>query len=142
MKTKNNGNRFDTLAPCGVYCGACPSFNKTCNGCSSEDKNQDRCSKWGCKIRVCCYNEKGLDYCIDCEQFPCKVIDKKFNTHQGDQRYQYRHEIPKVFNRLKTMSIGDYLEFQKQRWRCRSCGGTVYFYYYRCNTCGKEQMIK
>ena len=138
----NSGNRINELAPCGAYCGACPSFNKTCNGCASEDKNQDGCSKWGCKIRDCCYNIKGLDYCIYCEQFPCKLLNRKFNSHQSDPRYTYRHEVTVVFEKLKTMSLEDYFEFQKQRWKCKSCGGVVYFYHYKCNTCGKEQMIK
>ncbi len=134
--------RINELAPCGAYCGACPSFNKTCNGCASDDKDQDRCSKWSCKIRDCCYNQKGLDYCIYCEQFPCKIINKKFSSHQGDPRYTYRREIPDVFAKLKTMSLEDYFEFQKQRWKCKSCGGTVYFYHYKCDKCGKERMIK
>ena len=140
---KNVSNRFDTLAPCGVYCGACPSFDKTCNGCASDDKNQDRCSKWSCKIRDCCYNQKGLDYCIYCEQFPCKIINKKlFSSHKGDPRYTYRYEIPDVFIRLKNMGVKKYLDFQIQRWKCKVCDGTIQFYLYKCNKCGKEQMIK
>jgi len=35
----------NALAVCGVYCGACPSFNKTCLGCSCENKDQERTSK-------------------------------------------------------------------------------------------------
>lgn len=141
LNSKKN-NRFDTLGPCGVYCGACPSFDKTCKGCASEDKDQDRRSKWGCLIRDCCYNQKGLDYCIYCEQFPCKMINKKFRTHQGDPRYKYRHEIPDIFSRLKNMDIDKFLDFQRQRWKCNECNGTVQFYSYKCNKCGKEQMIK
>lgn len=134
--------RINELAPCGVYCGACPSFNKTCKGCASDNKDQDRCSKWSCKIRNCCYTIKELDYCIHCEEFPCKIINKKLiNSHKGAAKFTYRHEIPDVFSKLKTMSLEDYFEFQKQRWKCKSCEGTVYFYHYKCNTCGREQMI-
>ena len=135
--------RINELAPCGAYCGACPSFNKTCNGCASENKDQDRCSKWGCIIRDCCYNQKGLDYCIYCEQFPCKIINKKiYSSHQGDPRYTYRRELPDVFAKLKAMSLKEYFEFQKQRWKCKSCDGTIRFYHYKCDKCGKEMMIK
>lgn len=144
MKTSNNdNNRFNTLAPCGVYCGACPSFNKSCKGCACNDINQDRCSKWSCKIRDCCYNEKGLDYCIDCDEFPCKIINKKlFSTHKDDPRFTYRHEIPEIFAGLKNIDLENYLDFQKQRWICKECGGTIQFYIYKCNKCGREQMIK
>ena len=136
-------NRFDELAPCGVYCGACPAFNKTCNGCASDDKNQSRRSKWGCKIRNCCYDQKELDYCVNCEQFPCKIFNNKLlSTHQDDPRFTYRYEIPDIFAKLKTMSVENYLDFQIQRWKCNSCSGTIQFYTYKCNKCGKEQMIK
>lgn len=136
------GDKYNTLAPCGVFCEACPSYNKTCKGCGSDDKNQGRCSKWSCKIRNCCYNEKGLEYCIDCTQFPCRIIHKKLlDTHRDDPRFAYRHEIPEVFPKLRTMGLDSYLNFQTQRWKCDSCGGTTQFYLYKCRNCGKEQII-
>ena len=49
------------LAPCGVWCGACPSFKKTCLGCASEDPKQKRTSKWGCRIRVCAYDKEKIE---------------------------------------------------------------------------------
>jgi len=130
------------LAPCGVFCGACPSFNKTCLGCASKSKEQKRTSKWGCKIRDCCYNIEEKDFCIDCIQFPCKKHRKKLlDTHQGDPKFRYRHEIPEIFKKMKEMSIEDYFEYQKQRWSCPSCGGIVNFYHYKCSKCGKEVFI-
>jgi len=85
----------------------------------------------------------GLNYCINCEQFPCKIVSKKlFSSHKDDPRYTYRYEIPDTFARLKNLGVASYLEFQKQRWRCSSCGGTIQFYLYKCNKCGKEHMIK
>jgi hypothetical protein len=139
----NNKNKNDELAPCGIFCGACPSFNKSCKGCGSEDKEQKRLSKFNCQIRVCCYTDMQLDFCIDCEQFPCKIIDKKLiNSHPGDTRYTYRHEIPEILIKLKTMSLDNYVEFQTQRWKCKSCGGTIQFYIYNCNKCGNKQLIR
>jgi len=135
--------KYYELAPCGVYCGACPSFDKTCLGCASEDKTQDRCSKWGCKIRNCCYNLKVLDYCVSCEQFPCKIFNKKLrSTHQDDPRFTYRYELPELLNKLKTLGVKSYINFQRQRWKCDSCGGTIRFYHYKCDKCGKEAMVK
>lgn len=135
--------RILELAPCGVYCGACPAFNKTCRGCASEDRNQNRCNKWGCKIRNCCYDQKKLDYCVDCEQFPCKIIDKKLiRSHPYEPSYKYRHEIPVVFSNLKMMNIESYLEYQRQRWKCDSCGGRIIFYHYTCENCGQMQVVE
>lgn len=138
----NKDKIFNELAPCGVYCGACPSYNKTCLGCASNDKTQDRCSKWTCKIRNCCYNKKELKYCINCEQFPCKTHKKKIiDSHPDDLRFTYRHEIPRIFVKLKKISIQEYYDFQKQRWKCDSCEGTIKFYHYKCDKCGKGLMI-
>ena len=130
------------LAPYGVFCGACPSFNKTCLGCATDSKEQERTSKWGCKIRNCCYKIEEKNFCIDCSQFPCKKYrNKLLDTHQGDPKYKYRHEIPEIFERMKEIGIHNYLKFQKQRWSCPECGGMVHFYHYICSKCGKELRI-
>ncbi len=132
-------NLPNELAPCGVFCGACPSFNKTCIGCASDSKEQKRTSKWGCKIRNCCYNIEEITFCIYCNQFPCKKYKKKLlDTHQEDPKYRYRHEIPEIFKKLKEVGIHNYLKLQKQKWSCLHCGGTVHFYHYTCSKCGKE----
>jgi hypothetical protein len=135
--------KYDELAPCGVYCGACPSFKKSCLGCAPEDKNQTRGSKWGCKIRNCCYNQQILGYCADCDRFPCLIFTKKLlSVHQDDPRFTYRFELPWLVARYKAAGLDDYISFQKPRWKCEACGGTVRFYHYTCDTCGKEKMIK
>lgn len=135
--------RIVELAPCGVYCGACPAFNKTCKGCASEDRDQNRNGKWSCKIRTCCYDQKKLNYCVDCGQFPCKIIDKKLiRSHLHEPRYKYRHEIPYVFSNLKRMNVKNYLEYQQQRWKCDSCGGRIVFYNYTCESCDLFQVVE
>ena len=141
MKTKKI--RINELAPCGVYCAACPSFHKSCNGCASQKQNQQRQSKFYCKIRLCCYEEKQLNFCSDCDQFPCQKIQQKLvKSHPGDLRFTYRHEILTLAAKLKSMTLNEQLEFRKKRWRCNSCGGTIHFYHYKCDRCGKEQIIR
>ncbi len=138
----NRDYRVNELAPCGVYCGACPSFNKTCKGCSSED-NQKRKSKFSCKIRICCYENKKFNYCIHCSEFPCKLINNKLlNTYTGDIRFTYRHEIPKIFPELLSLGLLKYIEFQKNRWKCKSCGEKIMFYHNKCSGCGKKISIE
>lgn len=134
--------RINELAPCGVFCGACPSFGKTCFGCPAEDKNQKRISKWSCKIRSCCYKTHNLDYCIYCDEFPCKIINKKlFETHVDDPRFAYRHEITRIFPKLLILGEEQYLQYQKDRWICPICAGRVLFYKYRCADCGRNEIV-
>ncbi len=139
---QQSDKRYRQLAPCGVFCEACPSFDKTCLGCGSEKKEQNRISKWTCRIRICCY-KRGLNYCIHCDEFPCKIIRKKLlDTHHDENKFTYRHEIPAVFKRLKSMTVEDYLAWQRKRWSCNSCDGMIKFYDYTCNRCGKEILVK
>ncbi len=136
MKMKKIPNE---LAPCGVFCGACPSFPKTCLGCASKSKEQSRKSKWGCKIRVCCYDTKKLNFCVECQEYPCTIYRKKLlDKHQGDIMYKYRHEIPDIFKQQFNVDMDQYLKNQEDRWACPNCDGTVKFYYYECDKCGNK----
>jgi hypothetical protein len=128
----------DSIAPCGVYCGACPSFERSCLGCRSENREQKRSSKWGCRIRQCCFG-KGLDFCNQCEDYPCKPWLRKLpDSHPGDARFAYRHEVGDNLQRLKEMGVDGWLEEQKRKWQCPRCGGVVRFYHYRCSDCGYQ----
>lgn len=132
----------NNVAPCGVYCGACPSFQISCKGCGSEDKNQKRTSKWTCKIRVCCFEKYDYGFCIECDQFPCKVYSKKLSqSHRKDERFKYRHELPQNQQKIKQIGIKQWLKEQKTRWQCPNCGGTIKFYHYKCSECGLEKQV-
>jgi hypothetical protein len=134
-------NNPNELAPCGVFCGACPSFNKTCFGCTSDNQKQQRKSKWNCRIRICCYEKMELFFCGDCEQFPCDKVSKKLiHSHPGETKFKYRHEIPENMTKFKELGLEDYLEYQRRKWSCPSCGGRVVFYKYSCVDCGKESI--
>ena len=66
---------------------------------------------------------------------------KLLNTHPGEIRFTYRHEIPANCPKLKDMGLKEYFEFQKQSWKCKLCGGKILFYHYKCSVCGKGQII-
>lgn len=130
------------LAPCGIFCGACPSFPQTCFGCPSEDISQNRSSKWQCEIRKCCYGWKNLNYCIHCTEFPCNTVKWKLTeTHIGAPKFAYRHELLKTFPKLLELGENGYHQYQKDRWVCPDCGGRVIFWKYRCKNCGKEDIV-
>ena len=137
MDTENL-NILPELAPCGVYCGACPSYGKSCFGCPSE-KSQKRKSKWSCNLRTCCYTVKNKNYCFECGQFPCEAFRKKLlDSHMGDSRFKYRHEVIENFKKLAELGIEQFIEYQNTKWLCSSCNGRIQWYYYKCNQCGKE----
>jgi hypothetical protein len=129
------------IAPCGIYCGGCPSFEKTCLGCSSQiqDGNQKRKSKWGCRIRRCCYEDKDLDFCSACEEFPCqKVHQKLLDSHPNDPRFNYRREIVENLILLDELGIKVFLREMDEKFTCPNCGVQVVWYHYHCTECGKR----
>lgn len=126
------------LAPCGVFCGACPSFGKSCHGCSSE-KKQKRTSKWGCKLRTCCYSVKKLNFCFECDEFPCQKYRRKLpDAHPGDPKFDYRHEVLENFKKFAELGLEGYLKYQNEKWSCPSCRGRGHWYHYKCSQCGMK----
>ena len=56
------------LGRCGFYCGACPTYLKGgCPGCEEAHVTGD------CFTRDC-VKERGLDFCGQCQHFPCDTI--------------------------------------------------------------------
>ena len=129
----------DEMGPCGVFCGACPSQGRTCKGCGSEDREQQRTSKWGCKIRRCCHTDRDLDHCGLCEEHPCGLVEAKLlRPHPDDPRYQYRRAALASIGVLRAVGVRGWLAGEEARWRCPDCGGRVHFHAYVCSSCGSD----
>lgn len=80
-----------------------------------------------------------LDYCGFCEDFPCEKVDKKLlDTHKGDDRFRYRHEIPREMEKMRKIGVDEFIRMKARECTCPKCGGIVYFYHYKCSGCGKE----
>ena len=69
------------ISCCGFYCKTCKEFVKgLCKGCKIgyEDLSRD-INKAKCKIKICCYRDKQLITCADCEDLEeCTLIPKRF----------------------------------------------------------------
>lgn len=110
------GNRM--VAVCGLNCKECDIFQASknreiaqkivewfkkerdtdvkiedirCLGCKG-----DRAKRWSpdCWILKCCVDEKGLEFCCQCEDFPCEKLE---DWAEGSKRYG------EALNRLKEM---------------------------------------
>ena len=68
------------VAPCGLYCGECLGFQEgKCGGCVSRE---GLCLKYSkvCSIYECCAEKRKHRFCSECRDFPCRKIDRFFNT--------------------------------------------------------------
>lgn len=87
MKMPKENIDTTMFAPCGMNCLVCYKHcyhKKPCAGCLNSDKGKpEHCRK--CKIKDC-IKDKGLSYCFECSDYPCKLIknlEKSYN-----KRYQ------------------------------------------------------
>jgi hypothetical protein len=118
-------NKIVLTAPCGLDCFNCPTYEGNitgewkirtseflkipveetpCKGCRDEKGNckfapNNHCTTWDC------VHEKGVAYCHECTDFPCKLL---MPTLQGAN---FPHNM-KVYNlcRMKLMGIEKWIE--------------------------------
>ena len=80
MKNFKRENLLFSL--CGLNCGLCPmNLNQNCPGCGGGQGNQS------CSIAKCSLQHKNVEYCYQCENYPCPKYDHidefdSFITHQ------------------------------------------------------------
>lgn len=133
---------LDLVSYCGIYCGACPGFHRgRCKGCRATENKQTRKGSCGYGMRKCC-EDKGLDYCGPCDQYPCSKINKLINSQKGRKEYDYRHNIPKNFEMIRKEGLATWLESQVKKWRCPECGGQGVFYNLICWDCKNPLEVK
>ena len=118
-------NKIELTAPCGLDCFNCPAFESniteeyktqvsgflkipreetSCKGCRDEKgycrfATGKHCATWDC------VQEKGVTYCYECNDFPCKLL---MPSQQGAQ---FPHNM-KVYNlcRMKLIGIDKWIE--------------------------------
>ena len=142
------------LAPCGLYCGVCAihiadrdnnlkfkeklvdvykPFSKTvddikCKGCLSENQEDIFGYCKICPIRDC-VKSKGFESCHQCDDFPCKLIDR-FPIPVG------KKVILRAIPRWKELGIEKWVEEEEKRYHCPECGNPLFRGAKRCNNCG------
>jgi hypothetical protein len=123
------------FAPCGMNCLACYVHLKTkkpCDGCLGNDKNKpERCRT--CEIKNCCI-EKGIQYCFECNEYPCKRIknlEKSYNKRYGASLIENSRMV-------KEKRIAYFQQTEAQKWTCQDCGGIISIHDKICSECHKK----
>ncbi|MFX0006191.1 MAG: DUF3795 domain-containing protein [Promethearchaeota archaeon] len=144
----------DLLAPCGLYCGVCAihiadrdsnlkfknilvdvykPVSKTaddikCTGCMSENQEGIFGYCKSCPIRDCIL-KKGFYSCSQCDDFPCKYIDR-FPIPVG------KRVILRAIPRWKEIGTEKWVEEEEKRYHCPECNNSLFRGAKRCNKCG------
>jgi hypothetical protein len=141
----------ELLAPCGLWCGVCSIYvahrdNNTkfkekllpvyrgfakdvddiaCTGCLSDGTVFPVCRV--CAIKKCC-EEKNIEGCYQCEEFPCKFIDN-FPIPVG------KKVIHRAIPFWREHGTERFVEGEKKRYHCPECGNPLFRGAKRCNKC-------
>ncbi|MCH1984120.1 DUF3795 domain-containing protein [Ruminococcus sp. OA3] len=120
------------FAPCGMNCMVCYKHcyhKKSCAGCLNCDKGKpEHCQK--CRIKDC-VKEKGITYCCECTEFPCKQIkslEKSYNT-------RYHTSLVENSRAVQKYGIEEFLEQQRNEYTCPKCGGIISLHDRECSEC-------
>lgn len=126
--------KIDTklFAPCGMNCLVCYVHlkdKKPCPGCLNNDINKpERCKT--CKIKICAQG-KGLTYCYECLDFPCKHINNL------EKSYSKRYYTSLIENSKKVQKDGIFLFLtnEREKWICKNCSGIISLHDAECSNC-------
>jgi len=81
---------------CGAYCKTCRAYTTggICRGCKLGYENGARdINKARCKIKLCCFRDRGLETCADCPDYPhCAIIQGLYNK-KGYKYNKYRQSV-------------------------------------------------
>ncbi len=128
----SNGDDVDLIAPCGLYCGACPVFRAAsdealakriaetlglpmervkCRGCRGEQGHipfmgEPRCPTYEC------IEGRGLRYCYECADFPCLKL-----APCADKAQMLPHNT-KVYSlaMLRKLGTDEFIKQGRQLW--------------------------
>lgn len=104
MKDFVRGNLCFSL--CGLNCGLCiMKLDGYCPGCGGGEGNQS------CKIAKCSMQHGGVEYCDQCQEFPC---DKYGRTDEYDIFITHRN-WKRDFEKIKEMGAEAYNSEQRQK---------------------------
>ncbi len=133
---------FELTAPCGLYCGSCRQYlaksegllEKTglkqgCDGCRIRDKN---CTfiKRDCKS----LKTKELDFCFECESFPCENLQKLNEIYIG----RFNTSLIDNLDRIKQTGVDQWVKEQQKLFTCGHCGEKTSIHEKKCYYCNQK----
>ncbi len=107
---KNEFKRADGLfSLCGLNCGLCPmKIRGECGGCFFDSPCYPTCSIAPCSVR-----HGNVDYCFQCEEYPCARYD---DIDKRDSLISHRNQ-KKDLAKAKQIGIEEYLDEQRTKIR-------------------------
>jgi hypothetical protein len=117
-----DSQKMNLAAPCGFYCGTCRHYlaqskglleekglKAGCQGCRIKDKNCAFIKKDCALIR-----KKEIDFCYECNNFPCENLIKLNQRHLRDDNISMIDNL----RRIEKIGAAKCLKEQEKKWSC------------------------
>ncbi len=121
---------------CGLFCGTCPAYPETCEGCLSG-KLAEHCAICAAGFRDCARGHQ-VTRCFECGEFPCSRLETFSKEHIVNGICHHTHVIDNL-RYMKDHGIEAFLESQVKETTCPDCGQFIIWYETECRKCGKEK---
>lgn len=96
-------------AVCGGFCGTCGFLGESCAGCLVQKGHMF----WGtCERYRCCVEQKRLEHCSWCEEFPCHWFD--WNPEKLDEATFATNRERAISNLLRRREVGTEVWLEEQ----------------------------
>lgn len=135
MRMQDEPIEPEMFAPCGMNCIVCYKHcyhKKPCDGCLKSDRGKpEHCRKCGIKD---CIREKGLSYCFECTEYPCrqiKYLEKSYRTRYGASLMDNSRFV-------REKGLEAFMEQQKENYTCPQCGGIISIHDQECSECQRK----
>lgn len=98
----------------------------TCLGCNPTGKSCAHLKKYCRKL-----TKKEIQYCFQCNEFPCKQMQKL------DTKYRKRYNMSTIDNLrfIKENGMFKFLQQQEEIYKCPKCGKTICVHNNKCYNC-------
>jgi hypothetical protein len=76
---------------CGIYCGSCDFLGERCKGCGYEDGKPFWTLEMPariCPLHDCCRNQRQLEHCGVCDDFPCATFLDLRDPDMSDEAFR------------------------------------------------------
>lgn len=101
--------KLEFAAVCGAFCGTCEFPGKSCAGCLAQKGRMF----WGiCERYLCCVEERHLEHCGWCEEFPCHWFD--WNPEGLDEATFAANRQRNINNLLRRREVGTEVWLEQQ----------------------------
>lgn len=128
------------IAPCGLNCSVCIGAlreENPCLGCWGPDEAKPEFCASQCKIASCTLRRTlPGGFCDECPQYPCAEMTERETRYMND--YPLSESPMGNLASIRKVGMNAFLNQERTKWSCISCGGTICVHTGHCAACGTD----